>query len=50
MKKFKPYAVFALKMLTMPIGTTFEFYGQRVNRVTYTVNLLKSVRKIRGRW
>lgn len=32
---------YAAKMLTMPAGTQFEIYGQKVGRIAYTMNSVK---------
>lgn len=33
-------AVYAAKMLTMPMGTEYEFKGKRVNRFEYTCSVM----------
>lgn len=51
-------AVYAVKMMTMPVGTRFELHGQKAGRIAYTVRTCKLLmnavypgrRTIRRRW
>lgn len=37
---------YSIKILTYPIGTNFEFAGNKVNRLEYLISTLKLLRRI----
>lgn len=41
--KFKTVAGYVFKMLTMPAGTSFEWYGRKVGRFAFTWNTTKAI-------
>ena len=46
MRELKIYAEYILKILTKPIGTTFEIRGERLNRVQFVYRTVKMLRVV----